>query len=242
MEKVSVVIPAYNEAVHIADNLKEAINVFERFGYDYEIIVVDDGSKDNTYKKIKEVSEIHPQVIARRNINNYGKGRALKKGVRFASGKYIVFLDADMELHPSQIQTFFDIMRLDEADIVIGSKMHPNSMVAYPLHRKIISFLYFTIIWFLFDLPIKDTQTGIKLFKAEVPKKIFPRITIKRFAYDIELLAVAHRMGYKIAEAPIVLKSQCRWGRIGLNALYVTWWDTMAIWYRMYILRWYNRK
>lgn len=242
MEKVSVVIPAYNEGHHIVDNLKEVIHVFDEFGYRYEIIVVDDGSQDGTYEELQRVSRQYPQIIIKRNMRNYGKGRALKKGVRFATGDYIVFLDADMELHPGQIQTFFDIMRLDEADAVIGSKMHPNSKVIYPLHRKIVSNVYYAIIWLLFDLPIRDTQTGLKLFRTEAVKKAFPKILIKRFAYDIELLAVIHRMGYKITEAPVILNSQNRWGRIGWYDIYVTWWNTMAVWYRMFLLHWYDRR
>lgn len=238
MEKISVVIPAYNEADHIVNNLKEVTRVFNGFGYKYEIIVIDDGSKDGTYDEARKV----PGVIVKRNMRNYGKGRALKKGVRFATGDYIVFLDADMELHPGQINTFFDIMRLDEADVVIGSKMHPNSVVNYPMHRKIVSTVYYAIIWFLFDLPIRDTQTGLKLFRAEAVKKVFPKILVKRFAYDLELLAVIHRMGYRIAEAPVILNSRGRWGRIGLHDMYITWWNTMAVWYRMFLLHWYDKR
>lgn len=241
MEKISVIIPAYNEARHIKANLEEAVRVFNEFEYDYEIIVVDDGSGDNTYEEAKKISDKHKKIIVRRNMRNHGKGRALKMGVRFASGDYVVFLDADMELHPSQINTFFDIMRLDRADLVIGSKMHPNSHVFYPFHRKVVSMVYYFFIWIMFDLPTRDTQTGLKLFKAEVVKKIFPRILIKKFAYDIELLAVAHRMKYKIAEAPIVLNNKRKWGRIGLRDIYETWKDTLAVWYRMYILHWYDK-
>lgn len=242
MEKVSIVIPAYNEAGHIVNNINEVIRVFNDFKYEYEIIIVDDGSNDNTYEEAKKAADQYKNVIVRKNQRNYGKGRALKKGVRFASGDYIVLLDADMELHPSQIQTFFDIMKLDDADVVIGSKMHPNSKVLYPFHRKVVSTVYYAIIWLLFDLPTRDTQTGLKLFKAEVLKRVFPKILIKKFAYDIELLAVAHRLGYKIIDAPVKLDSKFRWGRVGFKAIYDTWWDTMAIWYRMYILHWYNKK
>ena len=239
--KISIVVPAYNEAHHITANLEEIVRTFADFGCRYEIIVVDDGSCDGTFEKLSNVAKKHSHIILRRNLRNYGKGRALKKGVRFATGKYIVLLDADMDLHPGQIQTFFDIMRLDDADVVIGSKMHPNSKVAYPFHRKIVSTIYFLLIRLLFDLPIRDTQTGLKLFKAEVIKKAFPRILVKQFAYDLELLVNVHRLGYKITEAPVVLNSRRRWGRVGWRAIYETWWDTMAVWYRTYILHWYDK-
>jgi len=175
-------------------------------------------------------------------LTNFGKGRALKKAFRFVNGEYIVFLDADMDLHPGQIQTFFDIMHLDEADVVIGCKRHPNSRLKYPWHRRIISNVYFSLVKLMFGLPIKDTQTGLKVFKYEVLKKVLPKILIKQFAFDLEVLVNVHHLGYKIVEAPVVLNSsRRRFGRIGLRAIYRTWWDTMAIFYRMYVLRWYDR-
>ncbi len=238
--KISVIVPAYNEGPHIAANLKEVVRTFNDFGCHYEIICIDDGSRDDTYRQFKLLADEHKEIRVRRNMRNYGKGRALKKGVRAAVGDYIVFLDADMDLHPGQIQTFFDIMRLDEADVVIGSKMHPNSKVSYPLSRKIISTVYFWLIRLFFGLPIRDSQTGLKLFKAEVVKTIFPKILVKKFAYDIELLLNAHRAGYKIIEAPVVLDSQRTYGRIGWRDIIATWQDTMAIWYRVNVLRWYE--
>lgn len=240
--KVSIIMPAYNEASHIVSNIEETIRTFDDFGCDYEIIIVDDGSQDSTYQELEKMASSSNRILIKRNRTNYGKGRALKRGFRASTGEFIVFLDADMDLHPDQIQTFFDIMRLDEADVVIGSKRHPNSKLNYPLHRKIISSAYFFLVNLMFGLPIGDTQTGLKLFKRGVLKRVFPKILIKQFAFDLEILVNAHHLGYKIVEAPIILNSQRRWGRIGLGAIYTTWWDTMAIFYRLYILRYYDRK
>ena len=240
-EKISVIIPAHNEASRIIPNLKETVETFDEFGCPYEIIVMDDGSSDGTYEKVLELSHKHKNIFIKKNWKNYGKGRAIKKGCRYASGEYIVFLDADMELHPAQLQTFIDIMRLDKADVVIGSKMHPNSIVNYPWHRKIVSRVYFFLVKLLFGLPINDTQTGLKLFKAEVLKRVLSRILVKQFAYDLEILVNARRLGYKITEAPVVLDSQGRYGRIGIKAIYKTFVDTLAIFYRMYILKYYDR-
>lgn len=239
--KISVIIPAYNEADIIAESLRETVRVFKDFGCRYEIIVVDDGSADATYQNALEEASKHNNIIVKQMKWNRGKGRGLKVGFRQASGEYVVFLDADMELHPGQIQTFFDIMRLDEADVVIGSKRHPNSRLSYPWDRRIISSVYFFLIKIFFGLPIRDTQTGLKLFKYEVLKKVFPRILVKAFGYDLEILVNVHRLGYKIAEAPVVLDSKQRYGRIGFNSISTTWRDTMAIWYRAYILRYYDR-
>ena len=239
--KVSILMPAYNEEAHIASSLAETVRTFNDFGCSYEIIVIDDGSTDNTYKESLDFDSRYSNIVVKRNRVNYGKGRASKYAFRFATGKYIVFLDADMDLHPGQIQTFFDIMRLDEADIVIGSKRHPNSKLYYPIGRRIISSIYFLLINLMFGLPIKDTQTGLKLFKYRALKEIFPKILIKHFAYDLEILVNAHHLGYKIAEAPVVLTSQRKYGRIGFMSIYKMWVDTMAIFYRMHIFKYYDK-
>ncbi len=239
--KVSVIIPAYNEGAVIKNNLLETMRTFDDFGCDYEIILIDDGSTDNTLAEALKVAEKNPHVKVKRNLVNYGKGRALKKSIRYASGDYIVFLDADLDLHPGQVHTLFDIMRLDEVDVVIGSKLHPNSQVEYPVSRKIISFIYYIIIKLLFGLPVHDTQTGLKLFKAEVLKKILPKIVVKKFALDLEILANAHHFGYRIAEAPIVLTQRRGYPRIGFKAMWQTGWDTLAIFYRMNVLRYYDQ-
>ena len=238
--KVSVIIPAYNEAGSIAENIEETVRVLDEFGCQYEIIVVDDGSRDDTYNQALKAAAAHSNIIVKQIKHNRGKGRALKVGFRLVTGEYVVFLDADMELHPAQIQTLFDIMRLDDADVVIGSKRHPNSRLDYPLDRMIISNVYFFLIKLFFGLPIRDTQTGLKLFKYEVLKRVFPRILVKAFGYDLEILVNVHRLGYRIAEAPIVLDTQ-RYGRIGMDSIWTTWKDTMAIWYRAYVLRYYDR-
>lgn len=240
-QKVSVIMPAHNEAERIVGNIEETIRTFDEFGCPYEIIVIDDGSADNTSEEILKLSHRHKHIILKKNWRNYGKGRAIKKGCRYATGDFVVFLDADMDLHPGQLQTFMDIMRLDDADIVIGSKMHPNSVLYYPWDRKIISTVYFWLVKLLFGLPIHDTQTGLKIFKREVIKKVMPRILVKQFAFDLEILANAHRLGFKIAEAPVALDSQRNYSRIGFKAIYQTMWDTLAVFYRMYILKYYDR-
>lgn len=239
--KLSVIMPAYCEAARIANSIEETTATLSEFGCPWELIIMDDGSPDGTYDAALACADKYQgKVIVKKNPYNLGKGRALKKAIHYISGDYVVFIDADLDLHPAQIQTLFDIMRLDNADIVIGSKLHPNSQVNYPWHRKIISLCYYYLVKLLFGLPCHDTQTGLKLFKAEVLKAVFPRIIVKKFAFDLELLVIAHRLKYKIAEAPIVLEPQRKYGRIGLRAILTTTWDTLAIFYRMFILKYYD--
>ncbi len=241
-EKISIVMPAYNEADYIVYSIEETIKTFNAFGCSWELIVMDDGSIDDTYEKAMEFSRKYPQqVIVRKNPFNLGKGRALKKALHYLSGDYTVFLDADMDLHPVQVQARFDIMRLENADIVIGSKLHPNSKVNYPFQRRIISMVYYLLVRVLFNLPCHDTQTGLKLFKTEVLRNVFPRILVKKFAFDLEVLVNAHHLGYRIAEAPIVLNNKRPYGRIGFSAVFTTLRDTLAVFYRMHILKYYDR-
>ncbi len=240
-EKISIIIPAYNEAGRIASSVEETVKAFNSFGYPWELIVMDDGSSDDTYQRVSHLCEKYPQLIVKKNPYNLGKGRALKKALRYITGDYTLFLDADMDLHPIQFQTLFDIMLFDKADIVIGSKLHPNSVVNYPFQRKIISWFYYLLVRVLFNLPCHDTQTGLKLFKTEVLRKVLPRVLVKKFAFDLEVLVNAHHLGYKIAEAPIILKPQRSYSRIGPKSILATGLDTLAIFYRMHILKYYDR-
>jgi glycosyltransferase involved in cell wall biosynthesis len=238
---ISVVMPAYNEAPHILDNLREVVLAVAQ-DYDYEIIVVDDGSQDLTYHEaLKFVAPDPARVRVVRYDENLGKGNALMCGTWFARGDYVVFLDADMDLHPSQLPNFFAIMDRTGADVVIGSKRHPESKVDYPFIRRIYSAVYYTIIRLMFGLPIEDSQTGLKIFRSEVLQRVLPRILVKRFAFDIEVLANAHRLGYSIADGPVTLQFRRTVGRIRIKDVLNILTDTLAIYYRMYILHYYDR-
>jgi len=240
-EKISIVIPVYNEADVIKRNLEEVKNTFDEFGCEYEIIAIDDGSKDASYQILKRLEKDIPNLVVKRNSKNFGKGRALKKAFKYTSGDLVVWLDADLDLHPFQVKTFYDIMRLDEADVVVGSKLHPNSKLYYPFLRKVITLGYYSMVWVLFSLPCRDTQTGLKLFKRKVLEKVFPRILIKKFAFDLEVLVNAQYLGFKIVEAPIVVENRRNSYRIGIKSILNVFWDTLAVWYRMYILKYYDR-
>ena len=240
--KLSVIMPAYNEGNHIYENILETRQVFEDARIPYEIIVVDDGSTDQTASQGAKAAAELSNVIFVKQPKNMGKGWALRTGFEKVTGDYVVFLDSDLDLHPSQLELFFKIMKQENTDIVIGSKRHPDSQLNYPKDRKFISSGYFFMIKVMFGLPIKDTQTGLKLFKIAVLRDVFPRILVKRMAYDLELLAVAHYYGYKISEAPVVLNHHFKFGRIGVSAIWDTWWDTMAVFYRLRILRYYRQK
>ncbi len=241
--KISVIMPAYNEAEYIEQNAREVANTLFDFGYDFEVIIVDDGSPDNTYRRAVLAVAEHPEhVRVLRYDKNEGKGNALTCGSLYARGEYIVFLDADMDLHPVQLPVLFEIMRERCADVVVGSKHHPLSAVQYPPIRRLYSVCYYLLVRALFGLPLRDTQTGLKVFRSAVLRSVLPRLLAKRFAFDIELLANAHRQGFVLVDAPVTLNFQRTLGRIRFKDVLAVLTDTLAIFYRMRILRYYDRR
>ena len=218
-QKITIIVPAYNEGKHIYNNLCKMEEMFNTFLANYELIVVNDGSKDNTKAEIERAQQDLKHVVATGYDNNKGKGGAIKEGVERAEGDYIAFLDADLDLSPMHIESFMKKMIETDATAVIGSKLHKDSKVDYPLPRRIMSVGYYLILKMLFHLKIKDTQTGVKLFKANELKKAMEKVTSNGFAYDIEILALITVYGGKINEMPIELVFQRNngWGRIKIS-------------------------
>jgi glycosyltransferase involved in cell wall biosynthesis len=235
-------MPAYNEAHSIAENVCETVETMHALGIDFEIVVIDDGSLDGTHTAASNALRAWPDhVRVVRCWRNEGKGNALICGASYSRGEYVAFLDADMDLHPEQLANFFEIMKERNADAVIGSKFHPQSKVEYPVLRRMYSLAYYMLVRSLFGLPVRDTQTGIKLFKREVLDRVLPRVLVKRFAFDLELLANVHHFKYRIVEAPVTLNFQRVCSRLRLPAVWNVFLDTLAIFYRMRILRYYDR-
>ncbi len=200
-----VVMPAYNEAEHITENLLSAAETIESFQKDFSIIVVNDGSSDNTEEQIIEAARRNSHIQYISYSKNRGKGGAIQEGVRLAQGEYIAFLDSDLELPPIMLKDFLKELKATNADVAIGSKLHKDSKLHYPVMRRIMSMGYYIMLKLMFKLRIKDTQTGIKLFRQEVIKPICKNLMTTGFAFDIEILATASKKGYKIIEMPITL-------------------------------------
>jgi len=243
-KKLSVIMPAYNEESSIFEAVQETIKTLqESLNLDYEIIVVDDGSDDGTYQVLKKAAQMSDKVKVVKLNSHQGKGFALKQGFESVTGDLVGFVDADLDIHPTQLDSFLKIMERTGSDVVVGSKRHPESRSNYPKRRRILSFFYHLIVHLLFRLPITDTQVGLKLFKYKVLEKVFPKLLVKAYAFDLELLANARRLGYKVVEAPITLNfdRETRWGRIGLRDIRNMLIDTLAIFYRMYILKYYDK-
>lgn len=239
---ISLIVPSYKQEKTIIRDLQQVKNAMDDLGKPYEIIVVIDGELDNTEKILRKKHFPHVRVVGYKH--NYGKGYAVRFGMANAKGYVIAFLDAGMDLNPEGLALLLNQMEWNKADIVVGSKLHPFSKVKYPWQRKILSWGYRSIVKMMFGLSISDTQVGLKVFRRKVLEDVLPRLLVKRYAFDIEILSVAYHLGYKnIIEAPVELTFN-NWSSITSTNFIKTigkmMWDTMAVFYRLRILHYYD--
>lgn len=240
---LSVVVPAYLQETTIKRNLKDIASYLKGRGYLFEVICVVDGSPDTTLEKAKAVNDPNVRVFGYEH--NKGKGYALRYGMARSRGKVIAFLDAGFEIPPASIVMGLQHFEWYNADIIVGSKRHIASKVHYPFIRRILSFGYQFLARALFSLKIRDTQVGVKIFRREVLEKTLPRLLVKRYAFDIEILAVANYLGFnRIYESPVEIKYnfQSLTKASTLRTILNMAKDTLAVFYRLRILNYYDSK
>lgn len=240
---ISVIVPAHHNEKSIKHDIKQIADSLERLKRNFEIIVVVDGIKgDRTFQEAKKVHSEKILVIGYQHT--HGKGYAVRYGMARAKGDLVAFIDAGGDLNPNGIEMLLLHMQWYDADIIVGSKLHPVSIVKYPLSRRVISFLGRTLTFVLFGLKTRDTQTGLKIFKREVLEKVLPRLLVKQFAFDIEILAVARHLGFgRIYEAPVELTYNFQSSITSKSFLYIllkTFLDVLAIYYRLVVSSYYN--
>jgi glycosyltransferase involved in cell wall biosynthesis len=239
---LSVVVPVYNQAGTIVENVRTIRERVER-GLDgsLELIVVSDGSIDQSEERLLEHAPDVARVI--HYDRNLGKGFAVKAGALAAGGRFIAYVDSDLDLDPAAIPGFVETARREGLDFVIGSKRHPDSLVHYPAARRVSSWLYQQLVRVLFRLDVRDTQVGLKVFRREVADEVMPLLLVKQYAFDLELLAVARALGFeRLREMPITLNYRFTGSGVRSIAVLFALLDTAAIFYRLRILRYYQRK
>ncbi|MFA5828039.1 MAG: glycosyltransferase [Candidatus Shapirobacteria bacterium] len=239
---LSVIIPIYKQEKTLFQDLCNISQTLEKIRYDYEIIAVVDGKYiDKSYQIAKKCQIKKLKVFAYKK--NRGKGYAVRFGMAHTRGDYIAFIDAGMEIDPNGISMVLEHMEWYNADIVVASKKHPASRVNYPLQRKVISFGAFIVARILLGITIHDTQAGLKIFKRRVLKKVLPRLLVKNYAFDLEILSVANHLGFnRIYEAPVKL-TYCfdsLTHATGLKTIYNSLLDALAVFYRLRILHYYD--
>lgn len=241
-----MIVPAYRQEKTIVRDLKRIKAVLDNLRYPTELICVIDGKDDSTYSKAFNLSKNSPDIKVIGYETNKGKGYAIRFGMAASKGEVVGFVDAGMDLNPNGLSMLLEHFEWYDADIIVGSKRHPVSKVYYPWQRKVLSRGYQLLVFFLFGLRVRDTQVGMKFFKREVLEKVLPRLLVKRFAFDIEILAVSNYLGYKrIFEAPIDIK--LRFGGAStvtsqkfLRTVLAMLIDTLSVFYRLKILRYYS--
>jgi len=238
---LTLIVPVYRQERTIVKNLLLIKKALDAIRYDYEIITVVDGRIDKSFEKIKK-SHIE-KVKCFSYSENRGKSFAIRLGMHKAKGDYVMFLDSGNEIDTSGISMLLEHMEWYNADIIVGSKRHPASLIKYPLSRKILSYGYYWLVKILFGVSVRDTQAGIKIYKKKVMEKVLPRLVEKKFAGDLEILVVARSLGFKrIYEAPIKLDYNLAsvTSAATLEAIRGIFVDTLAIFFRRYITRYYS--
>lgn len=238
---LSVVIPAYKQEKTIAQDLKHIKEVLDSIRYDYEIVVVVDGRVDKTYENAKKLKLSKVKVVGYKE--NRGKGHAIRYGMARTKGDLVAFIDAGMDINPRGLPMLLEHMLWYDSDVIVGSIRHSASKVyGYPFKRKVYSWGYHTLTKYLFGLQITDSQRGLKIFKRKVLEKVLPRLLVKQFAFDIEMLSVARRLGFKeIHDGPVEMDARkMKYSSVKSSTVFNMLLQTLAVFYRLKILRYYD--
>lgn len=237
---LSVIVPAFN-CKTIYNDLVVLSKYLNALNTPWEVICVVDGlasTKDKTYIRATKAKINSTKIYFYKQ--NKGKGYAIRYGMARAKGGVIAFIDAGGDLHASGLGLALEHMKWYRADIIVGSKRHHASKVDYPWQRKILSYIVQRATRLFFGLDVSDTQTGLKVFRREVLVKILPRLLVKRWAFDLEMLAVANRLGFKrIYESPVEITHNFS-SNVGIKAVENFAVDYLAILYRIHILHYYD--
>ncbi len=233
---LSVIVPAFNEEKIISENINKYNNYLKTQNYFYEIIIVNDGSYDNTQEIIKKICEQNQNIKAINLDKNYGKGYAVKQGMAQAQGNYHLFLDADNSTSIDHIEKALSLIQKNE-DIIIGSRNPRDTkrtklIIRQPLWKILLGKAGNLLIRILFKIKIHDTQCGFKIFSKKVSNKIFPKLKLNRWLFDLETLVLAKKYNYKINIIPV------RWvnsedSRVGIKDYFISFWELFKIKYNL---------
>lgn len=201
----SIVIPAYNEAERIGASLERILGYVAESRWSAEIIVVNDGSSDNTSQVVQEYSRRNPIIRALENPGNRGKGYSVRNGMLNASGQVLLFTDADLSSPIEEANKLFAVIESGEADVAIGSRYLQSELQTrkQPLHRRMLGRAFNVALRTILGLSYVDTQCGFKAFNRKAVTTIFPNMKIERWGFDPEILFLARRYGLRVAEVPV---------------------------------------
>jgi glycosyltransferase involved in cell wall biosynthesis len=221
---LSIVIPAYNESHRIEDALERVTSCIAMRGWDAEVLVVDDGSKDSTAEIVHRWMTAHPRLHLIQNPGNRGKGYSVRNGLLQAAGDIVMFTDADLSAPMEEAERLIAAIH-DGADVAIGSRWldRTRQSIRQPLYRRFFGRCFNAITRMVMGLPFKDTQCGFKAFRRPVAQVVFRLQTIERWGFDPEILFIARKLKYVIREVPVTWghdeRSRISYLRDGLKML-----------------------
>lgn len=208
---ISIIVPAYNEQARLPETLRRIEDYFRQTQWDFhEIIVVDDGSADATVEAAAKFASANPNIRILRNPGNRGKGFSVRHGMLEACGEWRLFSDADLSTPIDELDKLWCAVANGQYEIAIGSRALDRSLIGVhqPGFRETMGRFFNLVMRVATGLAISDTQCGFKLFRADVAQEVFSRQKLERFGFDAEVLYIAQRRGYRIAEIPV------RWNHV----------------------------
>lgn len=235
MSDCSIVIPAFNEEKLIGVTLQSLIDYSEDFHLNCDLVVVDDGSYDQTVDVIKKIigkEKGHFNIQLIENSSNHGKGYVLRQGMLMAAGQVCIFMDADMPFELSVIREIYSKVN-SGCQVVVGSRDLPGStLVGVPFARFLAGQIFSLFVQLIAFKGIRDTQCGIKGFSQNAVKKIFPKSRINDFGIDVELLFIAKKLGFQICKIPVRMTGYRGDSRINLFR------DSIIMFLELLLIRW----
>ena len=201
----SIIIPAYNESGRLRPTLDKVLSYAQERGWELEILVVDDGSHDDTAAIVCEYGERCPQVALLENPENHGKGFSVRAGMLHARGDVCLFTDADLSSPMTEAPKLFEAIA-EGADIAIGSRWLLTELQTerQPLYRQLFGRIFNLLLRLILGLNFADTQCGFKAFRRDAAQRLFPLQKIERWGFDPEILFLARKLEMKITEVPVV--------------------------------------
>ena len=229
---LSLVLPAYNEGSHLAHNVERLLQVLRSSGRTFEVVVVNDGSTDDSRALTDALADVHPEVVAVHHDRNRGKGQALQTGLLAAQHPLLVLLDADLQIPPTDVMPLVARLEAQGADLAVGSKYLPGASREWPWRRRVLSRLYQLVTAVLFRLPLRDTQTGLKVVRRGTALELMPRVHARRFAWDLEFVLLAVRGGHRVVTGPVTVQPAARASHLKWGGALQAGFDTLRIFWR----------
>ncbi len=201
--KISVVLPAYNEAQRLPEAVSNVKEYLEGTGYDFEVIIAEDGSSDGTDKVAAKISEKDPRVQHLHSRDRLGRGKALRKAFESAEGDILAYMDVDLSTHMKHLNELVDSIAVEGYDIATGSRLMRGSRTERPAKREVASKSYNFLIRLFLGSKLHDHQCGFKAFRRDVILELANEVKDNHWFWDTEVLVLAQRRGYRVKEFPV---------------------------------------